>query len=72
MVRGHVKPGVLSVNEEKILFRGSILPAHFAGPPEVGYTRFDAHETAVFGVTFEEGCLEGPGRVISGFQELDC
>ena len=52
-----VKPGVFTVHQEDVFFRGFVFPAHFAGAAEIGGAGFGAHDPGVVFVFFEESRL---------------
>ncbi len=68
VIRGNIKPCGLSVNQEQILFRALVFPAHSPRPPEVRGPRFGANNPSVLGIALEKSGLQGFGSAVSRFQ----
>ncbi len=68
VVRRGIEPHVFAVDEERVLFRLLIIPAHFAWTQEIGVACLDARELAIFKIALKEGSLEGLRRTVVGFE----
>src|SRR6266705_3512658 len=64
MVRWNVKPGILAIDHENILFRGFVIPAHLARAPEIGFAGLQSGQLAVLRIALQEGSLETSGAPV--------
>lgn len=68
VVHRGIKPYVFAVDQERVLFRLLIIPAHFAWTQEVGVACLYARDLAIFKIALKEGGLEGLRRAVMGFE----
>jgi NhaP-type Na+/H+ or K+/H+ antiporter len=64
MVCWNVKPSILAIDEEDILFRGFVVPAHLARALEVGFASLQSGQRTVLRIALEKGSLETSGTPV--------
>ena len=70
VVRRNVKPSRLAIDEEKILFRRLVLPAHLTGAAKIRDAGLSPHQSSVLRVALKKGCLQRPRTAILSLEPL--
>src|SRR5262249_34891049 len=71
VIRRHVKPGPLSVDDIKVSLGRFIFPAHLARSRKIGCSGFHPNFLAAFKITLKEGRAQSASSAVALFEPSD-
>ncbi len=70
-IGGNVKPDIGAINEEELLFRRFVVPAHPTGARKIDGARFGLNSALAIGIALEESSLQCVGVLVARFQSAN-